>query len=243
MSLWIHGHNPKFLIIKDMISFLRWSFVDFEQSAPGRSSGSTLVRVANWLKDTALFEQAWTIVCDGPLRWWWSEQLCLFTVGFWTVFLLTTGAYTHRCQPITFTLTVVISRQGARCETCVGIYALWTARGHFSGQQFVFPCPSSQSRDEAVRLRAEDSPTGIMAERARIAPDCLPGTALAAAQLLSLEPAHHARAPGHPSPPSSHEWAHWSAAHSHTDAVPAYHATGRYRPVAYGLIDEWTSDD
>lgn len=80
-----------------MISFLWWSFVDYEQSAPGRSSGSTqgtLVRVANWLKDTALFEQAWTIVCDGPLRWWWSEQLCLFTVGFWTVFLLTTGAYT-----------------------------------------------------------------------------------------------------------------------------------------------------
>jgi hypothetical protein len=101
MCLWIHGHNPTFLIMKDMISFLRWSFVDFEQSAPGRSSGSTLVRVANWLKDTALFEQAWTIVCDGPLRWWWSEQLCLFTVGFWTVFLLTTGAYTHRCQPIT----------------------------------------------------------------------------------------------------------------------------------------------
>jgi hypothetical protein len=80
-----------------MISFLWWSFVDYEQSAPGRSSRSTqgtLVRVANWLKDTALFEQAWTIVCDGPLRWWWSEQLCLFTVGFWTVFLLTTGAYT-----------------------------------------------------------------------------------------------------------------------------------------------------
>jgi len=74
-----------------MISFLWWSFVDYEQSAPGRSSGSTIVRVANWLKDTALFEQAWTIVCDGPLRWWWSEQLCLFTVGFWTVFLLTTG--------------------------------------------------------------------------------------------------------------------------------------------------------
>ncbi|KAF8502611.1 hypothetical protein F5888DRAFT_1665492 [Russula emetica] len=74
-----------------MISFLWWSFVDYEQSVPGRSSGSTLVRVANWLKDTALFEQAWTIVCDGPLRWWWSEQLCLFTVGFWTVFLLTTG--------------------------------------------------------------------------------------------------------------------------------------------------------
>src|SRR6266404_2523969 len=77
-----------------MISFLRWSFVEYERSAPGRSAGPTLVRVANWLRDTALFEQAWTIVCDGPLRWWWSEQLCLFTVGFWTVFLLTTGSYT-----------------------------------------------------------------------------------------------------------------------------------------------------
>jgi hypothetical protein len=116
-----------------MISFLWWSFVDYEQSAPGGNSGSTFVRVANWLKDTALFEQAWTIVCDGPLRWWWSEQLCLFTVGFWTVFLLTTGVYTHRCRPMVL-LTVVTSRPGARCKTCVGVYALRTTRGHFSGQ-------------------------------------------------------------------------------------------------------------
>ena len=77
-----------------------------------------------------------------------------------------------------------------------------------------------------------------MAERARIAPDCVPSTALAAAQLLSLEPAHHARAPGHPSPPSSHECAYRSPAHSHTDAVPAYHAAGRYRAAAHGFIDD-----
>ena len=75
--------HPK-LLMKDMISFLWWSSVDYKESAPSRSSGSILVRVANWLKDMALFEQAWTIVCDGPLRWWWSEQLFLFTVGFFS---------------------------------------------------------------------------------------------------------------------------------------------------------------
>ncbi|KAI9452116.1 hypothetical protein BJY52DRAFT_1294624 [Lactarius psammicola] len=76
-----------------MISFMRWSFMDYEQSVGvlKNSTGPILVRVANWLWSTALFEQAWTIVCDGPLRWWWSEQLCLFTVGFWTVFLQTKG--------------------------------------------------------------------------------------------------------------------------------------------------------
>jgi hypothetical protein len=38
-----------------------------------------------------MFEQAWKIVCEGPLRWWWSEQLCLFTAGAWTVFLFAQG--------------------------------------------------------------------------------------------------------------------------------------------------------
>ncbi|KAI0246570.1 hypothetical protein BJV78DRAFT_1253576 [Lactifluus subvellereus] len=66
-----------------MISFMWWSFVEYDRSSPGSSAASKL--------NTALFEQAWTIVCDEPLRWWWSEQLCLFTVGFWTVFLLTKG--------------------------------------------------------------------------------------------------------------------------------------------------------
>ena len=133
------------------------------------------------------------------------------------------------------TLTVVTSRPGARCETCVGVYALRTTRSHFRGQQLVLPCASTQSQDEAARIQY--SPTGVMAERARIAPDCLPGTALAAAQLLSLEPAHHARAPGHSSPPSSHGCAHRSPAHSHTDTVPTCHAAGRYRTAADGLID------
>lgn len=41
--------------------------------------------------NTELFEQAWAAVCTNPLNWWWSEQLCLFTVGAWTVFLAIEG--------------------------------------------------------------------------------------------------------------------------------------------------------
>ncbi|KAH9053110.1 hypothetical protein EDB87DRAFT_1653824 [Lactarius vividus] len=76
-----------------MISYMQWSFMDYERSAGLLKNGTEpiLERVANWLRNTPLFEQAWTIVCDGPLRWWWSEQLCLFTVGFWTIFLQTKG--------------------------------------------------------------------------------------------------------------------------------------------------------
>lgn len=91
------------MLVKDMISFMQWSFIEYERSAPGSGITPLWVRVASWLRNTALFEQAWTIVCDGPLRWWWSEQLCLFTVGFWTVFLLTKGGlWVHGTPEFTF---------------------------------------------------------------------------------------------------------------------------------------------
>ena len=50
-----------------------------------------LNRLTDWLKGTELFEQAWKTVCANALNWWWSEQLCLFTVGAWTVFLSAQG--------------------------------------------------------------------------------------------------------------------------------------------------------
>ena len=65
----------------------QWSFRDFENVH--HQEGTILPRVATWLVDTALFEQAWSTVCVGPLQWWWSEQLCLFTAGGFTVFLFT----------------------------------------------------------------------------------------------------------------------------------------------------------
>lgn len=69
--------------------------------------------MTRWLIGTDLFEQAWRRVCEGtrrpkaetntafkrltyltnsgPLNWWWSEQLCIFTVGIWTTFLFVQG--------------------------------------------------------------------------------------------------------------------------------------------------------
>ncbi|KAF8642456.1 hypothetical protein AX16_009457 [Volvariella volvacea WC 439] len=79
-----------------MFEFMEWSFHDYEQSVGANAgfhikSASLLERIARWLQNTALFEQAWAVVCRKPSNWWWSEQLCLFTVGAWTVFLATEG--------------------------------------------------------------------------------------------------------------------------------------------------------
>jgi len=74
-----------------MITYLLWSFRDYEAGHQGAQTAPTPERVANWLVSTELFEQAWFTVCNGPYKWWWSEQLCLFTVGVWTVFLAIEG--------------------------------------------------------------------------------------------------------------------------------------------------------
>lgn len=68
----------------------QWSFADYGRALPNNSQ-DLLTQIASWLHDTSLFEQAWYIVCFHPLNWFWSEQLCLFTVGAWTIFLATEG--------------------------------------------------------------------------------------------------------------------------------------------------------
>ncbi|EPQ61340.1 hypothetical protein GLOTRDRAFT_119191 [Gloeophyllum trabeum ATCC 11539] len=73
-----------------MFRFMQWSFYNHE-SLIVASQGPLLTRFANWLVNTALFEQAWGAVCFGPFNWWWSEQLCLFTAGAWTVFIAIEG--------------------------------------------------------------------------------------------------------------------------------------------------------
>ncbi|KAK0443600.1 hypothetical protein EV421DRAFT_527080 [Armillaria borealis] len=70
-----------------MFKFMSWSFSDFERTTPGTETNSLLDRIPSWLVDTKLFEQAWAAVSFGAVNWWWSEQLCLFTAGFWTVFV------------------------------------------------------------------------------------------------------------------------------------------------------------
>ncbi|KAF8588509.1 hypothetical protein K439DRAFT_1658511 [Ramaria rubella] len=71
-----------------MFRFLFSSFHSFEAlHVPTGTHDEPLLRVANWLAASGLFEEAWSAVCTGPLNWWWSEQLCLFTAGAFTVFL------------------------------------------------------------------------------------------------------------------------------------------------------------
>ncbi|KAK0472761.1 hypothetical protein IW261DRAFT_1506779 [Armillaria novae-zelandiae] len=70
-----------------MFKFMSWSFSDFERTALPTEANSLLDRISSWLVGTKLFEQAWAAVSFGTVNWWWSEQLCLFTAGFWTVFV------------------------------------------------------------------------------------------------------------------------------------------------------------
>jgi hypothetical protein len=69
---------------------MQWSFEDFH--AKTGQDEDLLSRLTSWLVGTGLFEQAWAAVSFDRMNWWWSEQLCLFTVGAWTTFLATEGA-------------------------------------------------------------------------------------------------------------------------------------------------------
>ncbi|KDQ51370.1 hypothetical protein JAAARDRAFT_41220 [Jaapia argillacea MUCL 33604] len=73
-----------------MFKYMRWSFVNYESSVAVHDP-RVLYRITDWLLNTGLFEEAWALVCNGPMNWWWSEQLCLFTVGAWTIFIAIEG--------------------------------------------------------------------------------------------------------------------------------------------------------
>ncbi|KAF5319784.1 hypothetical protein D9611_012885 [Ephemerocybe angulata] len=75
-----------------MFQYMAWSFANYEAKEAISPTSTILQRVANWLVNTSLFEEAWYTVCLGKINWAWSEQLCLFTVGAWTVFLYIEGS-------------------------------------------------------------------------------------------------------------------------------------------------------
>jgi len=74
-----------------MIKYMTWSFTKYELGLSKPVAQDLLQRLASWLHETSLFEEAWAIVCVHPVNWWWSEQLCLFTVGAWTIFIAVEG--------------------------------------------------------------------------------------------------------------------------------------------------------
>ncbi|EKM53407.1 uncharacterized protein PHACADRAFT_125113 [Phanerochaete carnosa HHB-10118-sp] len=79
-----------------ILKFASWSFHDYEVTTTlfddKTRDAYFPARVADWLLNTSLFEQAWKNVCFGSSwSWWLNQQLCLFTAGTWTVFLAVEG--------------------------------------------------------------------------------------------------------------------------------------------------------
>ena len=79
-------------------SYTDWASSD-PVSVPSRIYGQNGVEIrggqgslylGQWLKETQLFRQAWETVIIGSGRWWWSQQIFLFTTG-WSVFLSRAG--------------------------------------------------------------------------------------------------------------------------------------------------------
>lgn len=71
-----------------MLSFMKTSYYDYYSL---HTPPVSLASLASWLRNTALFKQAWTIACSTPGRWWWSSQICTYATGIWTVFLWNEG--------------------------------------------------------------------------------------------------------------------------------------------------------
>lgn len=57
-----------------------------------------LLRMGDWLRDTSLFKEAWLYVVANEQRWWWSAEVCAFTVAPWALFLYVEGAQLHLCR-------------------------------------------------------------------------------------------------------------------------------------------------
>lgn len=74
-----------FMIRFYMHSYQTW--LDRKSIHQGQEGGaSSIVLIASWLRDTQLFEQAWSAVVETPTRLWWSQQIFGFCAG-WSVFL------------------------------------------------------------------------------------------------------------------------------------------------------------
>jgi len=113
---------------------LQWSFANYKSGLGNLDLEDDLRRrITSWLSETGLFEQAWSAVSLGPINWWWSEQLCLFTVGAWTSFLATEGIPLFTIN--TGSLVDRNNRSRTWNQILVGIHASRPTSGHFSGFQ------------------------------------------------------------------------------------------------------------
>ncbi|KAK7049942.1 hypothetical protein VNI00_005372 [Paramarasmius palmivorus] len=73
-----------------MLKYIAASFSEYEAKSV-ILPGTLLKRMTAWLQNTYLFEEAWWAASTGKPNWWWSEQICVYTAGAWTVFLFEQG--------------------------------------------------------------------------------------------------------------------------------------------------------
>ncbi|KAJ8080959.1 hypothetical protein PM082_017794 [Marasmius tenuissimus] len=73
-----------------ILVFYATSFAEYEARA-GVVSPDMWKRVAAWLAQASLFEEVWLKAIAKRANWWWSEQICTYAIGPWTVFLFVEG--------------------------------------------------------------------------------------------------------------------------------------------------------
>ncbi|KAK4056015.1 hypothetical protein OIO90_003010 [Microbotryomycetes sp. JL221] len=69
-----------------MFRYFVWSKQD-----AAHSLGLATISSRQWLQQKSLFYEAWHYVCSSVDNWWWSEQLCLWTVSGLTIFIIVEG--------------------------------------------------------------------------------------------------------------------------------------------------------
>ncbi|KAK1235128.1 hypothetical protein PQX77_001651 [Marasmius sp. AFHP31] len=73
-----------------ILVFYAASFAEYEARA-GVLSPNMWKRITTWLAQASLFEEAWLKASVKSVNWWWSEQICTYAIGPWTVFLFVEG--------------------------------------------------------------------------------------------------------------------------------------------------------
>lgn len=84
-----------------MFSFFAYSYRDWACRTGSVGTAPLTARdIELWLRDTKLFQEAWGAVVESPWRFWWSEQIFLWTTG-WSLFLGVSGKFKpHACYTI-----------------------------------------------------------------------------------------------------------------------------------------------
>lgn len=59
-------------------------------SSHNTTHNSSFLQLDPWLRDTRLFKEAWYSALATPARFWWTQQIFFFSVG-WSIFLARQG--------------------------------------------------------------------------------------------------------------------------------------------------------